>query len=128
MSGKGHSLSRAIPGLLALLLVCGLAAPIRAEVLLFHNNTKMPVIVHVVSVFRGMISRERPYLLNPDSRTPPISLPGDKIITIRDGSTPTRIIYQGTLPASLLNRSYSIIPSAPAPAVRLSLRTGMPKK
>jgi hypothetical protein len=128
MIGKGHSLSRATPGLLALLLMLVLAGTGKAEILLFRNDTRMPVIVHVVSVFNGVITRERPHLLNPKSRTPAIKLPGDKIITIHDGNTPTRILYQGTLPASLLNRSYSIIPDMRPLHVRIKLRTGMPKK
>jgi hypothetical protein len=127
MIGKGHSLSRATPGLLALLLLLGMSAGARAENLYFRNDTKMPVIVHVVSVFNGVPTRARPYLLNPKARTPAINLPGDKIITIHDGNVPTRILYQGTLAAGLLNRSYSIIPATPAPRVRISLRTGMKK-
>jgi hypothetical protein len=95
------------------------ASPASAETLVFHNECKAPVVLHVVSVFRGVFRRERPYLLHPGDHTKPgVALTGDKVITIHDAKTPNRVIYQGALPSSSLDRHFRIIPDDP-PRVRL---------
>jgi len=99
---------------LAVLLLGGSATPASAETLVFRNDCKAPVVVQVVSVFRGVFRRDRPYLLHPGDITKPgVALIGDKVITIYDAKVPNRILYQGAVPSSSLDRHFSIVPDDP---------------
>jgi hypothetical protein len=105
--------------LLAVLLVGWSAKPAAAETLVFRNECKAPLVVQVVSVFRGVFRRDRPYLLHSgDTTKPGVMLIGDKVITILDAKVPNRILYQGTLSASSLDQYIRILPADP-PRVRL---------
>lgn len=99
---------------LAVLLIGGLATPASAETLVFRNECKAPVVVQVVSVFHGVFRRDRPYLLHPGDITKPgVALTGDKVITIHDAKVPNRVLYQGAVPSSSLDRHFRIVPDDP---------------
>jgi hypothetical protein len=125
-----RSLGRFRPWLPAV-LVCGLLpGTAAAEALAFRNECKAPVVVQAVSVFRGRVFRDKPYLLNNGDTTPNIVLPGDKVITVYDAKVPNRVLFQGALPAGLVNQAYGIVPDTPPPKVRMERRKaseGMPK-
>jgi hypothetical protein len=124
-----RSLGRFRPCLPAV-LVCLLPGAAQAEVLAFRNECKAPVVVQAVSVFRGRVFRDKPYLLNPGDVSPNIVLPGDKVITVYDAKVPNRVLFQGALPASLVDQRYGIVPDTPPPKVRMEPRksnAGMPK-
>ncbi|HEY7309858.1 MAG TPA: hypothetical protein VH643_10910 [Gemmataceae bacterium] len=99
---------------LAMLHIGGSATSASAETLVFRNDCKAPVVVQVVSVFHGVFRRDRPYLLHPGDITKPgVALIGDKVITISDAKVPNRILYQGAVPSSPLDRHFRIVPDGP---------------
>ena len=124
---RRHSLGRLLP-CLAAVLACGLLPrTAAAEVLAFRNECKAPVVVQAVSVFRGKVFRDKPYLLKAGDTTPNIVLPGDKVITVYDAKVPGRELFKGAIPASILNQGYGIVPDLPPPKVRLVPRkVGLP--
>src|SRR5438309_11414812 len=71
-------------GVLAVLVVCCLPDKAPAETLVFRNECKAPVVVQAASVVRGVLRRDRPYLLNYRDTTPDIVMPGNKLITVYD--------------------------------------------
>jgi hypothetical protein len=105
-------------------LVCLLPGGAAAEALAFRNECKAPVVVQAVSVFRGRVFRDKPYLLNPGDTSPNIVLPGDKVITVYDAKVPNRVLFQGALPASPVDQRYGIVPDVPPPKVRMEPRKG----
>jgi hypothetical protein len=125
---RHRSLGRLRPWLPAV-LVCGmLPGAASAEVLAFRNECPGPLVIQAVSVFRGKVFRDKPYLLKAGDTTPNIVLPGDKVITVYDAKVPNRVLFQGALPASLVNQAYGIVPDRPPPKVRMERRKvpGMP--
>ncbi|HZY85584.1 MAG TPA: hypothetical protein VFE78_12190 [Gemmataceae bacterium] len=126
---RHHSLGRLRPCLTAV-VVCLLPGTAGAEALAFRNECKAPVVVQAVSVFRGRVFRDKPYLLKTGDTTPDIVLPGDKVITVYDAKVPNRVLFQGALPASPNNQAFGIVPDVPPPKVRVEPRKvpgGMPK-
>jgi hypothetical protein len=124
---RRHSLGRLLP-CLAAVLACGLLpGTAAAEVIAFRNECKAPLVIQAVSIFRGRVFRDKPYLLNPGDLTPNIVLPGDKVITVYDAKVPGRELFKGAIPASILNQGYGIVPDLPPPKVRLVPRkVGLP--
>jgi hypothetical protein len=94
-----------LAGLALALLTPGLA---RAEMLQFRNETTLAVVIQGACVVRGAVVRDRPHLLNPNDKSPAIVLPGNKIITIYDAKVPTRILFQGVVPAGADDQIFSI--------------------
>jgi hypothetical protein len=119
MTHQRLHLGRLHPGLLAVVVVAVLPSLSFGENLVFRNETARPVVVHAMSVFHGVLRRERPHLLHPHDLTPPIALPGAKLITIFDARIPNRILFQGSLPAGHGDLLFRILPDSPAPRVRL---------
>jgi hypothetical protein len=112
--------------LLALLILCLLPCLVQAETLEFRNDCKAPVVVQAVSVFRGVLRRDRPYLLNPGDKTPGITMLGDKVITVYNARIPNQILFQGAIPSGMVDLSFSILPDLPGPKVRMEQqRPGM---
>jgi len=100
-----------------------LAAPVRSQSIILRNDTPTAVRVDARSVFGGRIRKITPILLGPKVvTTPGILLPGDKIITIRDATVPTRILFQGAIPASVVDQAFLIQPDVP-PRVKLTKTT-----
>lgn len=124
MFSKSRSLTAI--GLLAL-LTFGITPSCKAqgvvpESLIFQNQTNTPVVLQAACIIQGMLTRDRPHLLNQGDTSPEIRLPGNKIITIYDPRTPNRILFQGAIPASPVNQRYRIIPDLPVPRVKIELR------
>ena len=124
---RHRSLARLCP-CLAAVLACGLLpGNAAAEILAFRNECKAPLVIQAVSIFRGRVFRDKPYLLKEGEITPNIVLPGDKVITIYDAKVPGRELFKGAIPASILNQGYGIVPDLPPPKVRLAPRKiGLP--
>ncbi len=99
-------------GALAILLMVGMvpAGARAAEELIFRNETNGPIIVQGACVVRGVLHRDRPYLLKPTEMTAPIVLPGNKLITIYDGINTNHVIFQGTIPGGLGNQFLGVSP------------------
>lgn len=65
----------------------------------FKNETPIPVLVQVKSIFNGQLLRDRPYLIKPGETSPPIQIPGTKSVSISDSKSP-RPLVQLPLPQS----------------------------
>lgn len=96
--------------LLALMLI---PIDVRAENIILRNDTSMALVVDTCGVFAGRITRARTCLLSPRASTPPIALPGNKVITLYDARFPTRVLFRDTIPASTQNQTFSIQPDSP---------------
>ncbi len=117
MIGTLRSLGLTRPCLPALLIVCLAPAVVSAESIRFQNKTTGTVVVQPSCVIRGVVHQGTPYVLNSGDMTPPIMLPGNKIIIVRDDPriNPTRILYQGTIAAGTDNQSFDIVNDARHP-------------
>jgi hypothetical protein len=104
-----------------LVLLAAALAPAegRAQAIVMRNDTPMAVVVNMSSVYQGKLFRVRPQLLSPKAASTPLSLPGNKVVTIFDARFPTRSLFQGTIPASPSNLAFSIQPDLPAPRLKL---------
>lgn len=103
MFSNNNSLLRKVWGLSALLVVFLLSGTARAEQYLIRNDVPIPVVVQATCIFQGKVQQDRPHKLLPKAVTPPLMLAGSKVITVYDASNPTRILYRGKFPPSLLN-------------------------
>jgi len=110
---------RCRPRLLAVLVLCLLPGAISAESLYFQNKCDAPVVLQATSVFRGAVWRGRPCLLKPGDTTPAIAMPGNKIVTVLDPRVPNRVLFQGAIPAGVIDLSFRIVPDLPPPRVRM---------
>ncbi len=110
------ALAAVLGALAAVLLVPGLA---RSEALRFRNDTPAPVIIQGACVVRGALVRDRPHLVHPDEKSPPVVLPGGKVITIYDAKVPNRVLYQGVIPAGVDDQLFSIQPDPTGARVKL---------
>ena len=72
---------------------------------------------------RGVLRRDRPYLLKPGDATPGIALPGNKLITVYDGANPNRVIFQGTVPGGPTDQAFGVAPDPASGAIKLEART-----
>jgi hypothetical protein len=107
------------PRLLAVLVLCLLPGAGPAESLYFQNKCDAPVVLQATSVFRGAVWRGRPCLLKPGDTTPAIAMPGNKIITVLDPKVPNRVLFQGAIPAGVMDLRFNIVPDLPPPRVRM---------
>jgi hypothetical protein len=96
---------RLTAGLLFLMLAPALA---NAEALQFRNDTPVPVVVQAACVVNGRLVRDRPYLLSPSDKTPAITLPGNKVITISEAKVPNRVLFQGVVPAGTEDQLFGV--------------------
>jgi hypothetical protein len=118
MTGRLGNLGKIAAGLLAVLAVSLAPAGARAEALLFRNDTKGPIIVQAACVVRGVLRRDRPYLLKPGDSTPGVTLPGNKVITVYDGLRPNKVIFRGAIPGGLIDQAFTVDPD-PTGGVKL---------
>jgi hypothetical protein len=102
------------------LLMVALGSPVRAETIAFRNDSPLAVVIHVSSVFQGAVLRARPCQLLPHNTSPGITLPGNKVLTITDARFPTRVLYQGPIPASERDLLFSIQPGFPPPRLKVT--------
>jgi hypothetical protein len=123
MIGFCYSLVRLrLLGLLAVLIVFAAPMPVLAQNVIFRNECRASVIVQSAVVVRGVIRRERPYLLNANAVAPKIALDTDKIITVYDAANPNRVLFQGPLMASPMDLYFSIVPDVVPNKVRMVRR------
>ena len=97
-------------GLMAVWTISLSSANARGEALLFRNDTKAPIIVQAACVVRGVLRRDRPYLLKPGDSTPGVVLPGNKLITIYDGLRPNKVIFKGAIPGGPTDQAFTVDP------------------
>jgi hypothetical protein len=115
MIRKPCSLGLIRPCLPALLILCILPADAPAQALHFRNECPAPVVIQASFISRGVFRRDRPYLLKLGDATPPIKLPGDKIITVYDAKVPNRILFQGAAPVAPTDLYFGITVNARMP-------------
>jgi hypothetical protein len=108
MTRRPNNLGKIGAGLLAVLMTGLLPAGARAEALLFRNETNGPIIVQAACVVRGVLRRDRPYLLRPGDATPGIVLPGNKLITIYDGLNTNHVVFQGAIPGGPADQAFGV--------------------
>jgi hypothetical protein len=128
MIRKARSLGLLRPSLPALLILCGLAPEVSAQALHFRNQCPAPVVVQVSFISRGVFRRDRPHLLNFGDRTPPINLPGDKIVTVYDAKVPNRVLFQGAPPAAANDQYFDIVPGPLPGRVQMVDKTPPPPR
>jgi hypothetical protein len=112
--------------LLAVLLPFLLPAQALAETVEIVNNTKATLVVQCAAVVRGVVRRGAPSTLGPGEKMT-VTAPGNKLVNIYDARFPNRMLYQGTVPASATDGSYSITqPDIRIPKLQMDVnRPGM---
>lgn len=105
--------------LAAVLLVASPPGELRAETFAFRNDCRVPLVVQVSSVQRGVLKRDQG-LLRAGETTPKMRLDSDKVITIYDSRT-NRILFRDVLKARKLPAFFSLHPDPLFPA-RLRIR------
>jgi hypothetical protein len=85
------------PLYLAVLAVFALLpAGLRAETLVFRNDTNAPLVIQGACVVNGRLRHDQPIAMAPGA-TARIVLPGNKLITVYHAKLPNRILFQGTI-------------------------------
>jgi hypothetical protein len=114
--------------LVALALPLLLPTAASAETLVFMNDTKATLVVQVATVVRGTVRRGPPYSIGPGEKAR-ITVAGDKIVNVYDARLPNRALFQGTIPASKDDGTYSISqPDLRVPKVSVDMvKPGMMK-
>jgi hypothetical protein len=125
MTQRIPNLGRIGAGLMAVLMVGVLPAAAHAEALIFRNQTNGPIIVQAACVIKGVLRRDRPYLVQPGGATPGVVMPGNKLITIYDGQNPNVVIFKGTIPGGPADALFDVSPD-PAGGVKLDLKAAAP--
>ncbi len=93
-----------------MLVLSAIPAGAQAEALQFRNDTKSPIIVQAACVVRGVLRRDRPYLLKPGDSTPGIVLPGNKVVTVYDGLHPNKVVFKGAVAGGATDQAFTIDP------------------
>jgi len=82
---------------LLFLISTGQSPPAMVSPITFKNETPIPVLVQVKSIFNGQLLRDRPYLIKPGETSLPIQIPGTKSVSISDSKS-LRPLVQLPLP------------------------------
>ncbi len=127
MIRQTRSLGLLRPCLPAVLVICFLPASAPAQPLAFRNECNAPVVVQAVSIFRGRVFRDRPYMLGPGDATPAIALPGDKLLTIYDAKVPNRVIFKGAIPPAAGPALFGVVADVLPGQVRIEPRRIPPR-
>ncbi len=93
--------------LVALALMGLVPTTASAETITFVNDTKATVVIQLSTVVRGSVRRDRPYTLKPGDKVP-IALPGDKLVHVYDALRPARVLFKGTIGASLIDQGFTL--------------------
>ncbi len=128
MGSLGGRLGRFRPCLLAGLALLLAPGVLSAEVIVIRNETKASVVVQTTIVVRGVLRRDRPHLVEPNEKAPPIALPGDKLITIYDPKAPNRVLFEGVVPSSPIDHYFAIVPGPTPPKLKLEKRKPPPNR
>jgi hypothetical protein len=73
-----------------------LPAGLRAETLVFRNDTNAPLVIQGACVINGRLRHDQPIAMAPGA-VARIVLPGNKLITVYHAKLPNRILFQGTI-------------------------------
>jgi hypothetical protein len=92
------------------------AGPALAETILVKNKTPLPVVVQGTTVIRGQLVRDRAHLVQPGDVTPPIILPGNKVLTVFDARNANRILVQVPIQASMDDIALEVVPDTTSPS------------
>jgi hypothetical protein len=112
-----------LPRLLAVLIVCLLPGAVFADSVTFRNECKgLVVVVQSASMARGVMRRDKPVTLRYGDVSPKLPLDTEKLITVYDQRSTTRILFQGSLKASPVDLYYSIVPDTNPARVRMQSR------
>ena len=96
---------------LALLLVPLLASAGEAAGIGFRNTHRIPIIVQGATVENAVLRRGQPLLIAPGKMSWDLNLkPGPRIITIYDGTQPTRVLFTGPVPFLGRDMLFSVNP------------------
>lgn len=99
MAGRFQSWRKCVLGLIALALSAALPTAASAEDLYFRNDTNVAIIIQGSIVTKNnKVVNDRPNLVQPGAKVR-VTLPGNKIITIREARAPNRMLLQQPLPA-----------------------------
>ncbi len=115
-AGKGRS------RVAALLLVLLWPALATAGSVTITNDSGAAVIVQAVTVVRGAVVRDRPYLIAKGDKSPSITLPGNKVVTVYDARVANRILFQGVVTDSADDLYFGIVPDGIAGKMKLEPR------
>jgi hypothetical protein len=99
-------------GLAALALFAVLPAAASAEDLYFRNDTNVAVVVQGSCMVGLRVVNDRPKLVLP-GKVVQVSLPGNKIITVRESRAPNRILFKDTVAAGTDDKYILINPDPP---------------
>jgi hypothetical protein len=97
----------------AVALLALLPAGLRAETLVFRNDTNAPLVIQGACVVNGRLRHDQPIAMAPGA-TARIVLPGNKLITVYHAKLPNRILFQGTIQEGKDDRYFLM---EPVPAV-----------
>jgi hypothetical protein len=93
--------------LAAIVISAHLPAALRAENLVFRNDTNAPLVIQGACVVRGQLRTDQPIMMAPGA-VARINLPGNKLITVYHARLPNRPLYQNTIPGGNDDLYYSI--------------------
>ena len=86
------------------------------------NDAGAAVIVQAVTVVRGAIIRDRPYVIAKGDKSPAITLPGNIIVTVYDARVANRILFQGVVKESTDDLLFGIVADGLTGKVKLEPR------
>src|SRR5262245_19686470 len=90
----------------AVLIASSPLGPVRADTFTFRNDCRVPLVVQVSSVQRGVLKRDQG-MLRPGESTAKLPLDSDKVITIYDSRT-SRILFRNVLKMRKAPVTYSL--------------------
>jgi hypothetical protein len=102
-------LRRPLLVLAALALLAALPVAVRAENLVFRNDTNAPLVIQGACVVRGQLRTDQPIMIAPGA-VARINLPGNKLVTVYHARLPNRPLYQNTIAGGNDDLYYSIQP------------------
>jgi hypothetical protein len=111
--------------LLALAALAALPAALRAENLVFRNDTNAPLVIQGACVIRGQLRTDQPIMIAPGG-VARINLPGNKLVTVYHAKLPNRPLYQNTIPGGTEDLYFSIQPDFFPARVKLEQKKPFP--
>jgi hypothetical protein len=110
--------------LAVLAVAAGLPAAVRAENLVFRNDTPAPLVIQGACVVRGQLRTDQPIMIAPGG-VARVNLPGNKLITVYHAKLPNRPLYQNTIPGGNDDLFFAIEPDV-GPRVKLEQKKPFP--
>jgi hypothetical protein len=101
-----------------------LPATLRAENLVFRNDTNAPLVIQGACVVKGQLRADQPVMIPPGS-VARVNLPGNKLITVYHARLPNRPLYQNTIPGGDDDQYFSIQQDV-GPRVKLEQKKPFP--